>query len=83
MQHWAQIAGISAALFAVLVGLARHWSFWAVVERTFLAYLVAFGIVGGLLVLGRLAVRAEPEPPRDTRRNDPKASRTDGTGAAV
>jgi hypothetical protein len=83
MQQWAQIAGSSAALAAVLVGLARHWEFWSVVERAFVAYLLVFGVVGILLLLGRVALRSEPAPTRETQRKDPEGSRTDGTDAAV
>ncbi|HKK71586.1 MAG TPA: hypothetical protein VKA86_10240 [Candidatus Krumholzibacteria bacterium] len=83
MQQWAQIAGSSAALVAVLVGLARHWEFWSVVERAFVAYLLVFGVVGILLLLGRVALRSEPDPPRESKRNDPEQSRTDGTDAAL
>ena len=83
MQHWAQLAATGAALVAVLLGLARHWAFWAVVERALAAYLVVFGIVGGLLILGRIALRAEPEPSPGAPGNDRNRSRTDGTDAAV
>lgn len=83
MQHWAQIAGSSAALVALLLGLGRHWSFWAVVERAVLSYLVVFGVVGVLLVLGRVAVRSEPPPEAESTGNDPERPRTDGTDAAV
>lgn len=70
MQRWAGIAGSSAALVVLLFGLARHWTFWSVIERATVAYLVAFGIIGGLLLLGRIAVRSEPASAPDTTRND-------------
>lgn len=83
MQQWARIAGSSAALVALLLGLSRHWAFWSVIERAVLAYLVVYGIVGALLVLGRIAVSSEPEPPKETGRNDQERPRTDGTDAAI
>lgn len=83
MQRWASIAGSSAALVVLLLGIARHWAFVAVLERAVLAYLVVFGIVGVLLILGRIAVRSEPPPARETTRSEREASRTNGTDAAI
>lgn len=83
MQQWARIAGSSAALVALLLGISRHWVFWSVIERAVLSYLVVYGIVGGLLVLGRIALRSEPAPQPETTTNDPERPRTDGTDAAI
>ena len=83
MQQWAHITGSTAALVALLLGLARHWAFWAVIERAVLAYLVVFGIVGALLVLAKVAVRSEPPPRSERTGSDEKPSRTDGTDAAI
>lgn len=83
MQQWASVAATGAALVALLLGLAGHWEFWSVLERAVLAYLVVFGIVGGLLLLGRIALRNEPPAGSDATDRNGERSRTDGTDAAI
>ena len=83
MQQWASVAASTAALIVLLLGLVRAWDVWSVLERAVLAYLVVFGIVGGLLLLGRTALRSEPSPSTESTGRNGEGRRTDGTDAAL
>ena len=82
LQRWTGLLATSAALVAILLGLARHWEFWSIVKRAVAAYLVMYGTMGILFLLARSALLSEPEKGRDATGKAGKRSTTDGTDTA-
>lgn len=82
LQRWTGLLATTAALVAILIGLWRHWEFWAVVERAVAAYLVMYGTIGILFLLGRIALRSEPPRPKHHAGKPRERLGTSGTDSA-
>ena len=82
LQRLAQTLATSAALAALLVGLARSWDFWTVAKRATGGYFAIYIVSALLLALGRTALMREPSKAAGTTGNAAEPRGTDGTDAA-